>query len=865
MGEVYRAKDTRLEREVAVKVLPADLAANPDFKQRFEREAKTISSLSHPHICALYDVGHEDGVDFLVMELLEGETLAERIKRGALPAEQVQKIGIQIAEALDGAHRRGLIHRDLKPGNVMLTQSGAKLMDFGLAKPGVAPRGGSSLTAMPTQTTPLTAEGTLVGTFQYMSPEQIEGKDADVRSDIFALGAVLYEMATGKRAFEGKSQISVMASILEKDPPPMSELQPMTPPALERLVRNCLAKDPEDRFQSAKDVKLQLEWVAEAGSRAGAPAAVPARGTTGRRVVWALLAILALAGTGFGSWAWLSRSRPSVPPALAYVPPPTGTSYRFYGFGAGPVVVSPDGTQIAFSATDENGRTQIWVRPLADGKARPLAGTEDGARPFWSADSRSLGFFADGKLKTIVVSTGTVQTLAASACSMAGGTWNARNEILFAPECGKPFEEVSAGGGKPKPLPALKPDAGSASILGYAEPAFLPGGRACLYVAWGKNFGEAVRVTWLNSGKSRVVLKGARAPEYASGHLLYLRGGRIFAQPFDPGSARLAGDPAPLGKAKTFSVSSDGVLAFQGGTADARLEWFDRSGNVLGTVGGVAPWIAPNLSPDGKRVLAVKESQADRTADLWSYPAKGGVGTRLTFSPGDKGFAVWSPDGKSVAYAYFGKGVKGVTLCTRPSDGSGSEKTLLKLPPDILSAAAVDWSPDGKYLSFDRQGGSGNLHWSSWVLPLDGSKKAFQPAPVDARQYDGMFSPDGRWYAYFSYETGRPEVFVVPFPGPGGKYQISQTGGWDVRWAGNDRLFYLTMGNRLMEADLKTSGKSLQVESIKPLFELDIPVASAPMFDVTPDGRRFIATVSADPAASRSITLLLNWPKMLKK
>ncbi len=251
-------------------------------------------------------------------------------------------------------------------------------------------------------------------------------------------------------------------------------------------------------------------------------------------------------------------------------------------------------------------------------------------------------------------------------------------------------------------------------------------------------------------------------------------------------------------------------------------------------------------------------------ADLWSYPAKGGVGTRLTFSPGAKVFAAWSPDGKSVAYAHFGKGVKGVALCTRPSDGSGSEKTLLKLPPDILSAAVVDWSPDGKYLSFDSRR-RGNLHWSSWVLPLDGSKKPFQPAPVKAKQYDGMFSPNGSWYAYFSYETGRPEVFVVPFPGPGGKYQISQAGGWDVRWAGNDRLFYLTMGNRLMEADLKTSGKSLQVESIKPLFKLDLPVQSAPMFDVTPDGRRFIATVSTDPEASRSITLLLDWPEMLKK
>ncbi len=409
MGEVYKALDTRLDREVAVKVLPADLAANPDFKQRFEREAKTISSLSHANICALYDVGHEDGVDFLVMELLEGETLAERLKRGPLPAEQVQRIGIQIAEALDSAHRRGLIHRDLKPGNIMLTASGAKLMDFGLAKPGVVPQGGSSLTAMPTQTTPLTAEGTLVGTFQYMSPEQIEGREADVRSDIFALGSVLYEMATGTRAFEGKSQISVMASILEKDPPSMSELIPMTPPALERLVRTCLAKDPEDRFQSARDVKLQLEWVAEAGSRAGVPAPLVSRRKSRQRLAWGAAAVLFLLASGFAAAYFREASvRPSS--VWSYVLPPDKTNFDFDANVGGPVL-SPNGKRLVFEANDKTGKRLLWVRPLNSLTANPLEGTDGATFPFWSPDSRSVGFFASGKMKKIDTFGGPPQVL----------------------------------------------------------------------------------------------------------------------------------------------------------------------------------------------------------------------------------------------------------------------------------------------------------------------------------------------------------------------------------------------------------------------------------------------------------------------
>jgi len=878
MGEVYRARDTRLGRDVAVKVLPERFSSSADFRQRFEREARAVASLQHPHICVLHDVGRDDTAgEFLVMEFLEGETVAARLKKGKLPLQELLKIGMEISDGLDKAHRKGLVHRDLKPANIMLTRSGAKLMDFGLAKPSAVGASGSHprdeverrsaqpYTAAPLLSaamtisgaspgSPITSAGALVGTIQYMSPEQIEGREADARSDIFAFGATLYEMATGVRAFQGKSQISVASAILEKDPEPISKTQPLVPAALDRVVAQCLAKNPDDRFQSAHDVGLQLKWISEGDLGEGSTLPRGPRGLSSRALPWSLVVILALVAAGMGARAWLASRKATAPPALAYIPPPPGTSFRFFGFSAGPVVVSPDGRNLAFSATDQKGVTKIWVRPLAGGEAKALAGTEDGAQPFWSADGQSLGFFAGEKLKTVALEGEALKVLGDASCG--DGAWNSAGAILFVPKCGGPIAAIPATGGTARP--AVQPDSGTSSV---GSPSPLPGGDEFLYVSYDKDHQPSIRMASLSTGKSGPVLSDARSPQFASGHLLFLRDGRVFAQRFDPGSRKLQGEAMPLAEARTYSVSANGALAYQGGTTDARLEWLDRKGNSLGSLGGVELWLAPRISPDGKHVLALASDSQDKSADLWSYPAKGGVGTRLTFGPGYKGFSVWLPDGKYIAYTCTPGGE--LSLCRKPADGSGAGERLLKLGPEVLSAAAVDWSPDGRYLSFDEQTGK-EQRWSTWVLPLEGGQKPFQPAPVNDGQYDGNFSPDGHWLAYFSYETGRPEVFVVPFPVSGGKFQISQTGGWVVRWAAGGKLFFLTMGNRLMEASLATSGKSLQVQSIEPLFQLDLPTMSAPLYDVTPDGSRFMVAASADPNASQSITLLLNWEAILK-
>jgi hypothetical protein len=447
MGEVYRARDTRLDRTVAIKVLPAHLSSNPARRQRFEREARAVASLNHPHICVLHDIGTQDGVDFLVLEYLEGETLAHRLEPGPMPTQELLKIATEVSDALDKAHRQGVTHRDIKPGNIMLVRSGAKLLDFGLAKPAATPAS-ATLTAMATASQPLTAEGTIVGTFQYMAPEQLEGKEADARSDIFSFGAVLYEMATGKKAFQGKTTASVIAAVLASEPAPISTLQPMTPPALDRVVKTCLAKDPDERFQSAHDLNLQLKWIAEAGSQAGVPAPFVARRKSREKIAWALAGVF-LAAAAVGVAAYLRLARTPAPVIVSEIPPPD----KSRGLGAGPfflsspLVISPDGHSLAFTAIDQTGKRILWLRPLAL-PARPLEGTEDATFPFWSEDGRSIGFASEGKLKTIDVSGGPA-TIVADAAFFGGGTWNRQGVILFVPDPGKGLYQVTASGEHP--------------------------------------------------------------------------------------------------------------------------------------------------------------------------------------------------------------------------------------------------------------------------------------------------------------------------------------------------------------------------------------------------------------------------------
>ncbi|HEV3512454.1 MAG TPA: protein kinase [Candidatus Sulfotelmatobacter sp.] len=857
MGEVYRARDTRLDRTVAIKILPTHLSSNPEFKQRFEREARTVSSLNHPHICHLYDVGSQDSTEFLVMEFLDGETLADRLRRGPLPFPELLKIAIEVAEALDIAHRAGIVHRDLKPGNIMLTKAGTKLMDFGLAKPAAlgAPGSGSAplLSAArtmsgPNPVSPLTTAGTVVGTIQYMSPEQIEGKEADARSDIFAFGAVLYEMAIGKRAFEGKSQISVASAILEKDPEPISAAKPLAPAAFDSLVAACLAKDREERFQSVHDVRLQLKAISQSPS---SPPETPALRTLRPSLLSLGGAILLAAALII---FFLSR-RAAIPDLAvrAYIPPPPQTTFRASGFDAGPVVVSPDGKTLAFSAVDDKGRTNLWLRPLDAQQATMLPGTEDAASPFWSPDGHYLAFIADRKLKKISISGGDAQTLA-DASSSGGGDWSPDGIILFCQQNFGPISQIPAAGGPIAPATRL-----NAGELANLTPSFLPDGKHFLYVSFQLGGPAQIKVGALGQPEHDgiVIGPGYRAA-FASGHLLFVRAGHVEAQPFSPRTFKLSGDAQTVGEARTFSVSENGVLAYHESSAQSELKVFDRSGNLIATPGPLAIYSDPRFSPDGKSISVTLQDPRSGKNDIWIFPVAGGQPTRITFGPNDF-WPVWSPDGKQIAYGVSENGK--TSIRRRSLDGSQPEEVLYQ-DDAYINGSPVDWSPDGKYLSLDLETKDGVF--SNWILPLTGDRKPFQPpatSHMTASEYDGRFSADGRWLAYFSYEAGRPEVYVVPFAA-GAKTQVSTTGGWNTIFARNNELFFVTMGNRLMAAHTVTQ-PGFRVLSIEPLFQLDLPNFTGISYDVSPDAKHFVVQTT-DRTKSTSITLLTNWPAALK-
>src|SRR5574341_1062935 len=573
MGEVYRARDTRLGRDVAIKVLPEAFAKDAILKERFEREAKTISSLNHPNICTLYDVGHQDGTDFLVMELLEGESLAQRLGKGALPVAETLRIGMEMSDALERAHRQGIVHRDLKPGNIVLTKAGAKLLDFGLAKPQVlTTASGTALSGLATQahpTSPVPREGTVIGTFQYMSPEQVEGREADARSDIFALGAVLYEMATGKRAFEGKSQISIASAILEKEPEPISRVQPMTPPALEHVVKTCLAKDPEERFQTAHDVKIQLRWISESGSQISA-APVVRRKRSRERLAWAaaLLVVTALAAAG---WLWKRAAWSYDAPIVTSILPPAKSFFSLAGNEGGPVEVSPDGKMLTFLATNAEGTPEIWVRDLSQHEARALPGTEGGKAPFWSPDSRSIAFFAGGKLKRVETAGGPAVTVC-DAANARGGTWMPGGVILFTPNTQTGLQRVADSGGTPETITQIDAKLHTTHRWPYA----LPDGKHFLYLAANHRTpsGEQNGVYWasLDGTQSRLLVRSVANAAYAYGYRAFLRENTLMAQPFKPESGTLTGNPMPVVERVlydsgvwrgVFSPSQNGVLAYQ--------------------------------------------------------------------------------------------------------------------------------------------------------------------------------------------------------------------------------------------------------------------------------------------------------------
>ena len=871
MGEVYRARDTRLERDVAIKVLPAGLSSDPSLKQRLEREAKAVSKLSHPHICALYDIGSQDGADYLVMELLEGETLEQRLMRGPLPSEQTIRYGAQIADALSQAHKLGITHRDLKPSNVMLTKSGAKLMDFGLAKQFGPATLASTLTEMTAEQAKLTVEGTIVGTFQYMAPEQLEGKEADARTDIFALGELIYEMATGRPAFTGKSRASLIAAILTTEPPPIPQLQPMTPPALERVVKKCLAKDPDERWQSARDIETNLNWIAEGQTPA---TSFPVKHNPWReRAAW-MLALALLCGLAFfaaGRYRAPSTSEPvrfSVyPPEKAVFSGPPNLTVPVPQFA-----LSPDGRAMVFVANSSTANPIIWMRSIDQATARPLPGTEHAQNPFWSPDSRWVGFFSDGKLKKIPVAAGPVQVLA-DVADPFGGSWGADDNIIFAKLSSSIFR-VSSGGGIVTAVTKVDTIQNS-----HRWPQFLPDGRHFLFhVQGGDSEHHGIYAGSLEGGTQKFLLHTESSALYAwPGYLLYVEGDTLLGQGFDAAHLELRGEAFTVaenvGRSTGFNIgvsaSGTGMLAYAAAMLHrGRLTWFDRAGNSLNSVGVEGDYSDVRLSPNGQTLAASLVDPKAWNPDIWLIDLMRGGPSRFTVGSALSAAPIWSPDGTRIVFRTNRNGQ--TELYAKSAGGGGNEEVVLTYETqhaagiDTPNLVCSDWSPDGRYViaSVPQQTTGDDL----WLIPMVGDKKPFKFLGPPSDQIHANFSPDGHLVAYTSNESGRFQVYVQTFPLSDRKWQVSTDGGYEPRWRGDGHeIYYLSEDRKLMAVAVGT-GPSFAVP--KMLFQTRVPegvTSRRTHYVPSRDGQRFLVNTQSLDASPGPITVVLNWQAELGK
>jgi eukaryotic-like serine/threonine-protein kinase len=889
MGEVYRALDTRLDRTVAVKILPAHLSDNPEAKRRFEREARVISSLNHPHICVLHDVGSQNGTTYIVMEYVQGESLESRLQKGALPLKQALECGIQICEGLEKAHRAGIVHRDLKPGNIMLTTSGAKLLDFGLAKPAVLTVGAavSSKKGTLTSSTPtmnlsiinaspgtLTQQGTIVGTFQYMAPEMLRGREADARSDIFSFGCVLYEMVTGRRAFEGKSQLSVMTAILEKDPEPISKTQPMMPVALDHVIGDCLVKEPELRWQSVADIGRELRWVATSGSGVSTAPPISVRRWWRERLLWVAVIVALLALLVWSNFRELEPARS----VRSFLIPPVDTGFDFTGDFSGPPAISPDGGAVAFCARNPKERDSIWVQSLSELRAKRLDGTDGASFPFWSADGRFVGFFADGHLKKVSGSGGPV-TVLAEAPNPRGGSWNQDNVIIYEPDYRDSLWRISAAGGTP--VRVTKFEAGKHTT--HRWPRFLPDGKHFLFFATNHS-GDSEQGIYLGSlenGSYRRVLDTDSDAQYASGYLIYHLQSALLAQKFDPATGTLTGEPVPLANVveydsgtwhTTFTVSQNGLLIYEPGsrTLGTDLVWLDRSGKNLRPVAERSFYKGSGrLSPDGKR-LAI--AMGDPQADIWVVELSRGSRTRLTFGGATHLMPSWSADGQRVVYVQLSGATltAGTSLRARLANGAGQEEILMEMGSDASGPAhtllSPQWSPDGRYVLHMEQ--SGPTGAGVWALPATGEKKPV--SIVQARSPLGRIvqfrlSPDGRWLAYSSTDSGREEVYVTHFPSGGGKWQVSQTGGTFPNWRGDSKeIYFIGLDGALHAAGVSTRSDEFELDSVRALFQVNYIAPLGNPYDVTSDGQRFVFATYPE-SVSTPLVLVTNWTAELKR
>ena len=872
MGEVYRALDTKLGREVALKILPEAFAADAERMARFQREAQVLASLNHPNIASIYGLEDSGSVHALVMELVEGATLAERVKSGPVPLDEALPLARQMAEALEYAHERGVIHRDLKPANVKVTLEGAaKVLDFGLAKAFNPQDSAANVnqTNSPTLTIAATQAGVILGTAAYMRPEQAKGRTVDRRADIWAFGCVLYELLTGRQGFDGETVSEVLAAVIMKDPD-WNALTGETPAGIQKLLRRCLQKDPKQRLRDIGEARIAIEETLSGDAGAGfVPAQARAQGSPlkswQRSLPWAV-ALLCLVLAGVFAIGYFRASSVPARSVRSYILPPEKTTFAFEA-RTGTPVLSPDGRKLLFGARGAAGGEKLWVRPLDSVTAQPLEGTEGASFPFWSPDGRFVGYFAQGKLMKIDTSGGPPQAVC-DAPRGRGGTWSAGGRIVFAPERLAGLDQVADSGGAPAPLISLNR---SNRQLTLRWPAFLPDGHHFLYFA-GNPLSEAAASTsgtYLGSldGKDGkfLVQSDSNALYAPPGFLLFVRGSTLLAQAFDARRLELTGEAVPVAedvgnprdfRLGHFSVSQYGDLVYEGGRQDqGQVVWLDASGKQLGEVGEPGSHGRLRLSPDG-RILA-EESQVGTNVDLWLVDMARGVRTRFTFSPAQDTSPAWSPDGTKIAFTSVPSGQDDIYI--KPTNGTGDAQPLLQ---DNSQKFVADWSSDGRYIAYLRQDPQGKSGSDIWVLPLFGDTKPFPFLVSSFNETEALFSPNSRWLAYASDESGKSEVYVVSFPQGNGKWQVSAGGGTRPRWRRDGKeLFYISATSEFMSVEVREKGGSLAFSASRALF----PAQSISTYDVAPDGNKFVVLDHLEQSSAEPITLVTNWTALLKR
>ncbi len=883
MGVVYKAQDTTLDRLVALKFLPPHVSSSSEDKARFFQEAKAAASLAHPNICTIHGVEEHDEKAFIVMEFVEGKTLKD-IKDG-VTLKQAIDIGLQLADGLAAAHEKGIVHRDIKPENIMIRKDGrVQVMDFGLAKLKGASR--------------LTKEGSTVGTAGYMSPEQVQGQETDHRTDIFSLGVVLYELIAGQSPFKAAHETAIAYEIVNVDPDPISAIKPEIDPQLDAIVLDCLEKDPKERCQSAAEVARDLRRFKRESSRVRASRVTSARpvyksGTMGpaelettlkrplpRRelIAWALAGVFLIATVAF---ALFSLRETEVPVTRASLLPPEKTT--FSTLDGGHIALSPNGKLLAFVARDSAGKSNLWVRPMNALSGQLLNGTEGADYPFWSSDSRFIGFFAGNKLRKIEASGGPPQTIC-DAPNGRGGTWNRDGVIVLAAAANAPLSRVSAAGGSPTTITKLD---SSRNENSHRWPHFLPDDKHFLYVTQtssaGSAEGDIIYVGSLDTTENKILLHASSNMAYAAGHVLFIREQSLMAQPFDVKSLAFAGDAFPVAEQvhydasrskAIFTVSENGILAYQtgGSVGNSQLIWYDRSGKELERIDKPGNFGTFKLSPNGKNIAIEIFDSKSRNNDIWLYDIARKVPTRFTFDPAVDRFPVWSPDGSRIVFSSNRKGT--YNLYQRASSGAGSEELLFE---SNLAKIPNDWSLDGRFLLYNTFGDPKTAQ-DLWVLPLAGPAR-----PTDVSQAGGdrkpilflqtefiearpAMSPDGKWIAYHSNESGTNQVYVRPFPGPGGKYQVSSTSGSRPRWKRDGKeLYYLGADNKLMAAEVKSTGQTFVVGAVRPLFGAQPVLGFTNSYEVTADGKRFLVNTVVGEFSSSPITLVVNWDAEVKK